>query len=80
MPVSYTHLDVYKRQGLYWYDYGVRHYDATLGRWHVVDPKTEKYYDLKPYNYCGNNNVNNIDINGDSITILNYGYGDKRCV
>ena len=64
--------------GLYWYDYGVRHYDATLGRWHVVDPKTEKYYDLNPYNYCGNNNVNNIDINGDSITILNYGYGDKQ--
>ena len=39
---------------------------------------SEKYYDLSPYQYGANNPVNNIDINGDSITILNYGYINKQ--
>ena len=77
-PYKYNGKELDRKGGLDWYDYGARMYDATLGRWHVVDPMAEEYYDLNPYNYCGNNNVNNIDINGDSITILNYGYGDKQ--
>ena len=77
-PYKYNGKELDRKGGLDWYDYGARHYDAALGRWHVVDPMAEEYYDLNPYNYCGNNNVNNIDINGDSITILNYGYGDKQ--
>ena len=36
-------------------------YDAAIGRWHVVDPMSEKYYEWTSYVYCGNNSVNMID-------------------
>jgi hypothetical protein len=33
-----------------------------------VDPLGHKYPGMSPYNFVGNNPINNIDINGDSIT------------
>lgn len=48
-----------------WYDYGARHYDAALGRWHAKDPSSEKYYGVSPYTYCINNPAKLIDINGE---------------
>jgi hypothetical protein len=60
-------------------------YDATLGRWHVMDTYSEDYYNLSPYNYVANNPINSIDIKGDSIQVMFKGangnilqYGSKE--
>ncbi len=50
-----------------WYDYGARFYDPELGRFHTQDAFAEKYFDLSPYQYAGNNPMLNLDFNGDSI-------------
>ena len=50
--------------GLHWYDYGARHYDPCLMRFTTMDPMCEKYYNISPYAYCGNNPVNAVDPSG----------------
>lgn len=63
-PYKYNGKELDRKGGLDWYDYGARHYDAALGRWHSIDPLVEKYYGLSPYSYCGSNSINRIDYNG----------------
>ena len=45
-------------------DFGARLYNPRLGRWLSPDPLAEKYYSLSPFNYCGNDPVIYIDVNG----------------
>ena len=66
-PYKYNGKELDRMHGLDWYDHGARHNDAAIGRWHVMDPRCEKYYDVSPYAYCAGDPVNAIDPDGKSI-------------
>jgi RHS repeat-associated protein len=70
-PYLYNGKELDRVHGLNWYDYGARMYDVTLGHWTTVDPLCEKYYNVSPYAYCGNNPVNRIDPDGKDEWELN---------
>ena len=73
-PYKYNGKELDRKNGLDWYDYEARHYDATIGRWHTVDPSAAKYYCWGPYVYCKNSPVNRIDLDGkDDYTINSAG-------
>jgi RHS repeat-associated protein len=52
-----------------------RMYDPALGRWWEIDPKSEKYYSLAPYNYAANNPILFSDPNGEEIFVYHYVQG-----
>ena len=59
---KYNGKELDRMNGLDWYDYGARYYDAM--RFTTMDPMTEKYYSVSPYAYCANNPIIFIDENG----------------
>ena len=77
-PYKYNGKEYDGKKGLNLYDYGARMYDAALGRFTTNDRFAEKYYSMSPYQYGANNPVKNVDVNGDSIVVLNYGNGTQQ--
>lgn len=49
---------------LNWYDYGFRNYDPQIGRFPQLDPLTDEYPELTPYQYASNEPITNIDLDG----------------
>jgi len=46
--------------------FGARYYDSGLSIWLSVDPMSDKYPSMSPYNYCANNPVILVDPDGNS--------------
>ena len=63
-PFKYNGKELDMMHGLNTYDYGARRYYAPIPMWDRVDPLAEKYYNVSPYAYAGNNPVNAIDPDG----------------
>ncbi len=55
------------------YDFGARQYFPKYAIWSSVDPLSETYYPITPYEYCANNPVLFVDPNGMAW----YSYRDK---
>lgn len=64
---KYNSKELDRLNGLDWYDYGARNYDAAMVKWNGMDKLSEKYYPFSAYGYCFNNFVNNVDKDGQRV-------------
>ena len=60
----YNDKELFEEADLNWYDYGFRNYDAQIGRFTQLDPLTDDYHLLTPYQYASNDPIANIDLDG----------------
>ncbi len=72
-PYLYNGKELDEETGLYYY--GARYYDAKTSIWQSVDPFSDKYPALSPYQYTTNNPISYIDPNGKEIIGVTY---DKK--
>ena len=79
-PYKYIGKELDRTHGLNWYDHGARHYDPVTGRWNVMDALAEKYYPWSPYVSCGDDPVNNLDLNGCDTININYNSKNEKWI
>jgi len=67
---KYNDKEFVEMHGLDEYDSEARWYYPAIMRTTTMDPLAEKYYEMSPYAWCGNNPINRIDPNGmDTIDV-----------
>lgn len=66
---KYNGKELDRLNGLDWYDYGARSYDAALVVWNGVDELSERYYPYSVYVYCKNSFLNAKDVDGRRIVV-----------
>jgi len=59
-----NHEEFSDNTGLELYDYGFREYDPQIARFPQLDPLTDEFAVLTPYQYASNDPVGNIDLDG----------------
>ena len=60
----YNGKELFDDADLGWYDYGFRNYDPQIGRFTQLDPLTDDYPLLTPYQYASCDPITNIDVDG----------------
>jgi RHS repeat-associated protein len=60
----YNDKELFDDADLNWYDYGFRNYDPQIGRFPQLDPLTDSYPFLTPYQYAGDEPIANVDVDG----------------
>jgi len=65
LKYKYNGKELQEELGLNMYDYGARQYDASIGRFVVIDRYADEFEFQSPYVYAANNPVIFIDKNGD---------------
>lgn len=63
-PYKYGGKEFVEMHGLDEYDSDARWYYPAIMRTTTMDPLAEKYYDISPYVWCGNNPVSKFDPDG----------------
>ena len=53
-----------------YYYFGARYYNSDLSLWLSVDPMSDKYPSLSPYNYCAWNPLKLVDPNGENYELI----------
>ncbi len=60
----YNDKELFDDGDVNWYDYGFRNYDPQIARFPQLDPLTDYYPMLTPYQYAGNDPIANVDLDG----------------
>jgi len=64
-PYQYNDKEMLdENAGLNCYDYGFRNYDPEIGRFPQLDPLTDSYPELTPYQYASCEPIANVDMDG----------------
>jgi RHS repeat-associated protein len=61
---TYLGQEMNKELGLNWLSFRHRNYDPTIGRFFGIDPITEEYHYITPYQFASNNPVWKVEIEG----------------